>query len=164
MPQPTVTVHFSKPSLEAIVVPPPQQTIDHPWRQPSYQTASPAALDSFGATRRAPLGHVVMGRAGDKGSNCNVGFFVRHADEWDWLRSLLSTPTFVRLLGKEYTGNRIDRCELPGVKAVHFLLKDHLDRGSVSSSSMDPFGKNLCEYIRARWVDVPQRFLERGRV
>ena len=32
-----------------------------------------------------------------------------------------------KLLGpKEFTGNGIDRFEIPGIKAVHFLLHDHL--------------------------------------
>jgi hypothetical protein len=132
--------------------------------QKSYENANPVDLSSFGPTTRGPLGWVVLGRSGDKASDADTGFFVRNDDEWDWLRTLLSTETFIKLLGKEYTGNRIDRCEFPGVKAVHFLLKDHLDRGSISSSSMDPFGKNLCEYIRGRYVDIPNKFLERGRV
>ena len=150
-------------SGEGVDVEGPRETREH-GPQRSYETSEPADLSSFGRTTRAPLGYVVLGRSGDKASDADVGFFVRRADEWDWLRTLLSTPTFIKLLGKEHTGNRIDRCEFPGVKAVHFLLKDHLDRGSVSTSSMDPFGKNLCEFIRQRVVDVPDKFLERGRV
>lgn len=150
-------------SGETIDIPGPTDTKVY-GPQKSYEPSNPVDLSTFGPVTRGPLGWVALGRSGDKASDADVGFFVRNQDEWDWLRTLLSTETFIKLLGKEYLGNRIDRCEFPGVKAVHFLLKDHLDRGSVSSSSMDPFGKNLCEYIRSRYVDIPNKFLDRGRV
>ncbi|KAI1261935.1 hypothetical protein F5Y18DRAFT_400123 [Xylariaceae sp. FL1019] len=150
-------------SGESFEIPGPTETKTY-GPQDSYDTEDPADLSSFGPTTRGPLGWIVLGRSGDKASDANSGFFVRHDDEWDWLRTLLSIENFKKLLAKEDLGHRIDRCEFPGARAVHFLLKDHLDRGSVSSSSMDPFGKNLCEYIRARYVDIPNKFLDRGRV
>ena len=86
----------------------------------------PVDLASFGDTIRAPLGHVVLGRSGDKASDANVGFFVRHEDEWQWLRSLLSVDKMKQLLGREYNGKAVDRFEIPNIRAVHFLLHDHL--------------------------------------
>ena len=66
----------------SIPVPAPTDTEDFLYQQPSYETESPVAQDTFGATTTAPLGYVVHARSGDKGSDANVGFFVRHADEW----------------------------------------------------------------------------------
>jgi hypothetical protein len=145
-------------------VPPPDKVAEHPFQQPSYAPTNPISLDSFCPTEPAPLGHVVLGRAGDKGSNCNAGFFVRHADEWDWLRSLLSTERFVELMGEEFHGQKIDRMEFPNIWAVHFLVHDHLDRGVTANATYDVLGKFLSEFIRARVVDIPTKFLERGRV
>ena len=54
--------------------------------------------------------------------------------------------------------------EIPGIKAVHFLLHDHLDRSYNASSTYDGLGKNVCEYLRAKHVEVPNKFLRRGRV
>ncbi|KAH0442492.1 DUF1446 domain-containing protein [Colletotrichum camelliae] len=142
----------------------PTNVRDYEREQPSYDTANAADLKEFGETTRGPLGWVVLGRSGDKSSNANLGLFVRHDDEWDWLRSLLSTAKLRELLGKDDKGRQIDRCEFPNIRAVHFLLKDHLDRGFNSTSSFDSLGKNLCEYIRSRHVDIPNKFLERGRV
>ena len=142
----------------------PTCTREYPRQQPSYDTSDPVALDSFGATVRAPLGYVVLGRSGDKASDANIGFFVRHDDEWDWLRSLLSLETLRTLLGPEYTGKPIDRFEIPGIRAVHFLLWDHLDRGYNACSKFDSLGKNVVEFLRAKHVDIPRKFLERGRV
>jgi hypothetical protein len=142
-------------------LPPKFQQFDR--QQPSYETANPIALDSFGPTARMPLGNIVLGRSGDKCSDANVGFFVRHDDEFEWLRSLLTIGKIKELLGpEEYKGKPIDRFEMPGIRAVHFLLHDHLDRGYDACSTYDTLGKNVCEYLRAKSVDIPIQFVRRG--
>jgi hypothetical protein len=125
----------------------PKVTKTYPRQQHSYDATSPVDLSTFGETVRAPLGYIVAGRSGDKASDCNCGFFVRHDDEWDWLRSFMTIERIKQLLGSvEYTGKPIDRFELPGIKAVHFLLHDHLDRGYNACSNYDTLGKSkLCE-------------------
>ena len=133
-------------------------------RQWSYETKDPVDLESFGATTRGPLGWVVLGRSGDKASDCNCGFFVRHDDEWDWLRSFLTIPKIKQLLGPEYNGKEVERFEIPGIRAVHFMLHDHLDRSWGASSTYDGLGKNCMEYLRAKYVDIPNVFLRRGLV
>ncbi|PLB36514.1 acyclic terpene utilization AtuA family protein [Aspergillus candidus] len=130
--------------------------------QPSYDTKKPADLAIFGETDQAPLGRVACGRSGDKGADCNVGFFVQHDDEWEWLRTFLTCERIKELLGPvEYTGNPIERFEIPGTRTVHFLLRSHLDRGFNSSSSVDVLGKNTGEFLRSRTVAVPRVFLRR---
>ncbi|KAF1987325.1 DUF1446-domain-containing protein [Aulographum hederae CBS 113979] len=134
-------------------------------RQPTYETSNPVDLSSFGETVRLPLGKIVLGRSGDKCSDCNVGLFVRHDDEWDWLRSFLTVAKIRELLGpEEDTGKPIDRFEMPNIRAVHFLLHDHLDRGYDACSTYDTLGKNCCEYLRMRMVDLPKKFVDRGTV
>jgi len=69
------------------------------------------------------------------------------------------------MLGQEEcSGGRIDRFEMRNIRSVHFLLKNHLDRGYNSGSKLDTLAKNLCEYLRAKVVPVPIKFLERGVV
>lgn len=164
LPQEFVREQAYLPDGRVLDIPSPTVVQTYPREQPSYDPVSPADLSSFGPTTRAPLGYVVLGRSGDKSSNCNLGLFVRHDDEWEWLRSLLTIGKIRQLLGKDDKGKQIDRCEFPNIRAVHFLLKDHLDRGFNSTSSFDSLGKNLCEYIRSKHVDIPNRFLERGRI
>ncbi|KAF2495864.1 DUF1446-domain-containing protein, partial [Lophium mytilinum] len=164
IPQSTQTIHFSNSSLKSITLPPPSNTIPHKPQQPSYPPTSPVSLTSFGPTTPTPLGHVVLARAGDKGSNCNIGLFVRHEDEWAWLRSLLSMETFIGLLGEDYHGQKIDRMEFEELWAVHFLLHDWLDRGVTANATYDILGKFLAEYLRCKIVDVPNVFLERGKI
>ncbi|KAF9698497.1 hypothetical protein EKO04_003933 [Ascochyta lentis] len=153
-------------AVEAVIdIPPPSDTKTWPKQQPTQDiTVASEDLSSFGATVRAPLGTIVHARSGDKGSDCNVGFWVRHQDEYAWLQTLLSTEFAKQLLADEYKGKRIERFEFPGLKAVHFLLKDHLDRGVSCTTSVDFLGKNCAEYLRARLVDIPMKFLARGRI
>ena len=133
--------------------------------QESYNTRNPVPLEQFGETVDAPLGYVALGRSGDKASDANVGFFVPDQEQWDWLRSFLTIEIFKELLGpEEYSGGRIDRFEMGNIRAVHFLLKNHLDRGYNSGSKLDTLAKNLCEYLRAKYVPVPRKFLEKGRI
>ncbi|ERS97503.1 hypothetical protein HMPREF1624_05671 [Sporothrix schenckii ATCC 58251] len=164
MPQALVheTAHLPDGTVQHIPAPTVTQTF--PREQPSYDTADPVDLAQFGPTTRAPLGYVALGRSGDKSSNCNLGLFVRRDDEWAWLRTVLSTAKLRELLGKDNVGRPMDRCEFPNIRAVHFLLKDHLDRGFNSTSGLDSLGKNLCEYIRCKYVDIPDKFLARGRI
>lgn len=115
-------VHFSDISKASIPIAAPTVTSGLPSQQPSYPPTNPVDLSSFGETVEAPLGYIVHARAGDKGSNCNVGFFVRHEDEWDWLRSFFTIHKLTELLGEDYIGQRIDRMEFPKIWAVHFLL------------------------------------------
>lgn len=115
---------------EDVEIPPPdeKETRTYPKQQPSEEvTANSADMSRFGRTERGPLGWLVHARSGDKGSNANVGFWVRHKDEWDWLRSLLSVETMKYLLAEEYSGGKIDRFELQNAYGVHFLLHDHLE-------------------------------------
>jgi hypothetical protein len=143
-------------------VEPPTKTIVHPTSQPSYEPTNPIELSAFGPTKRMPLGRVVYARAGDKGSNCNVGLFARNSEEWPWLRTLLSTEKLINLMADDFKGQKIDRMEFPNLWAVHFLLHDHLDRGVTANATYDVLGKFIAEFLRLKIVDVPIVFLDQG--
>ena len=99
------------------------------------------------------------------------------------MRSFLTVDKLKEMLGsdwKENTGTRkngkngknekkkgsrrIDRFEMRNLRVVHFLLKDWLDRGYNSGSGVDTLAKNLGEFLRCRRVQIPNVFLERGRI
>ncbi|KAH4025513.1 hypothetical protein HBI38_023440 [Parastagonospora nodorum] len=165
LPQSAIDHKVHLPNSETVDIAAPTETKVWDKHQPTQtNTSNIKTLDSFGPTIPSPLGTIVHARSGDKGSDCNIGLWVRHADEYAWLQNLLSTSFMTTLLADEYTGGRVERCEFEGLRAVHFLLKDHLDRGVSCSMSADLLGKNCAEYVRARWVDVPVKFLSRGRV
>ncbi|KAJ2904383.1 DUF1446-domain-containing protein [Zalerion maritima] len=152
------TVHLlytpAKGTKSSIPMSAPTNTKVYPKQQPSSpETVNPVSLSSFGETVRAPMGYVVAGRSGDKASDCNVGFFVRHDDEWDWLRSFMTIEKVKELLGpQEYKGKPVDRFEVPGIKGYN------------ACSTYDTLGKNACEYMRAKTVDIPKKFVDRGRI
>lgn len=103
-------------------IPAPTDTEDFMYEQPSHETQSPRALDTWGPTTVAPLGYITHARSGDKGSDANVGFFTRNTDEWHWLRSILTVDKIKELLGDDYTGNPVYRFELPNIEGEHELL------------------------------------------
>jgi hypothetical protein len=53
----------------------------------------------------------------------NVGFFVRHEDEYPWLQTLLTVAKIKELFGRDWDGregkSRVERCEFPNLLAVH---------------------------------------------
>lgn len=67
-------------------------------------------------------------------------------------------------MAQEYVGNRIERVEFPGLLAVHFVIHDYLGKGVSSTVRMDSLAKSVAEFLRARYVDVPNRFLARGKI
>ncbi|KAH8900734.1 DUF1446-domain-containing protein [Thozetella sp. PMI_491] len=143
---------------EAVVIPKEQLP-----KQRSYETADSVALEAFGPTKKIPLGQCVFSRSGDKGSNVNVGFFfpagVNSGVKYDWLRSFLTIKAFRSLLANEVTPDVfIERCEFPQIQAVNFVVHGILGAGVSSSSKMDSLGKNLAEYLKARYVDIPIKF------
>ncbi|KAI5464416.1 hypothetical protein BGZ63DRAFT_412058 [Mariannaea sp. PMI_226] len=153
---------------EIIPVDPPKTTASYPVLRPSADTESPVDLLSFGPTQFVPLGSIVHARSGDKADNSNVGFFVRHTDEYPWLRTLLSTQKLKQLLGDDWyktdTRRRVERVEFPHINAVHFRILDNLNGGIASSDRIDGLGKGIAEYLRSKYVDVPKIFLDRGYI
>ncbi|KAF3490795.1 DUF1446 domain-containing protein [Arthroderma uncinatum] len=183
---------FPKPVFEYYVTLLPQADINHqahlPWLNTSLPiapppntklyhinlpsatttTTGPADIPSdFGPTTRGPLGWLVHARSGDKGPDANCGFWVRSDSEYAWLRTLLSTRKVQELLGGEWRDDgsmSIERFELPKLRGVHFLFRNFLDRGVAVTATVDFLGKNVAEYLRARWVDLPDKFLNKGRL
>lgn len=139
--------------------PPAYEPLSH---RDSYDTSTPPVPAFAGPTRSIRLGDIALARSGDKGSNLNVGIFVRTAKQWDWLRSYLSRAQVRRLLGPGVERDsvyRIERVELPGIFAVHFVLYGLLGRGVSSSTRLDAFGKGFADYFRDKLVEVPEEVL-----
>jgi len=128
----------------------------------NYETERPVDLAKFGPTNEVPLGDVVWARSGDKGGNMNVGFFVHEDDEYEWLQTYLTRSKLQALLGDDWRDDYfIERCELPGIKAVHFVVYGILGRGVSSSTILDSLGKGFADYLRARFVQLPEAFISR---
>jgi hypothetical protein len=112
----------------------------------------------WGPTRRVPLGAVAGARSGDKGGDANVGVWVRTERAWPWLASTLTTG-LVRELLPEAAGQTIHRYLLPNLNAVNFVIEGLLGEGVAAAARFDPQAKGLGEWLRARYVDVPEELL-----
>jgi hypothetical protein len=125
----------------------------------------PVAIDlppvPSGRTLRAPIGRVVGARSGDKGGNANLGVFARSDEAYAWLASFLTVERLKELLA-DCAPLPIQRYELPGIRSLNFVIVGLLEDGVASSTRQDPQAKGLGEYLRAKWVDVPEVLLARG--
>lgn len=145
---------------EVVDIPHHTITAPAPVMRGSYETNDPIPLESFGPTKPAPLGTIVHGRSGDKGNNVNVGFFVRSDEEYPWLCSFMTVERIQGLFGGDWSPEfRVERCEFPNIRAVHFRVLDFLGGGGASSNRIDPLGKGVAEYLRSKVVDIPEKFI-----
>ncbi|MEO3869320.1 acyclic terpene utilization AtuA family protein [Nonomuraea sp. B12E4] len=120
-------------------------------RPGGYPRAEPAAGRP---AVRMPLGRVAGARSGDKGGDANLGVWTDTRERYDWLERLLTAEMLKELL-PALAAYRVDRYELPNIKALNFVIHGLLGRGVAASPRMDPQAKALGEELRARLVDVP---------
>lgn len=121
-----------------------------------------SVAESFGPTVRRPLGDLVLARSGDKGGNVNLGLFVHTPVQWRWFCPFMTCDKLRELMGKDWQDwYHIERVELPNLYAVHFVVYGHLGRGVSSSKLLDSLGKGFGEFIRAVYVDIPAKFLDK---
>jgi hypothetical protein len=119
---------------------------------------SPAAWAHGGDTARLPLGTVCGARSGDKGGNANVGVWARTDAAHRWLTAFLTVERFRELLPEAELLD-VHRYELPGLRALNFVVVGILGEGVASSTRPDPQAKGLGEWLRSRLVDVPTSLL-----
>ncbi|MEV4468468.1 acyclic terpene utilization AtuA family protein [Nonomuraea salmonea] len=101
-----------------------------------------------------PLGRIAGARSGDKGGNANLGVWTDTRPRYDWLAAYLTVETLKDLL-PALRPYRVDRHDLPNLKAVNFVIHGLLGRGVAASTRLDPQAKALGEELRARPVEVP---------
>ncbi len=108
--------------------------------------------------RCVPLGTIIGARSGDKGGAANVGVWARGDDAFGWLASYLSVAEFRRLL-PETAGLPVHRHVLPNLRALNFVVDDVLGAGVAANVRHDPQAKALGEWLRARFVEIPEVLL-----
>lgn len=111
-----------------------------------------------GPTVRTPLGRIAGARSGDKGGSANVGVWVRTDEAWAWLAHFLTVDALRELLPETYA-LPVTRHLLPNLRAVNFVIEDILGRGVAYQARFDPQAKGLGEWLRSRYVDIPERLL-----
>jgi hypothetical protein len=104
------------------------------------------------------LGLVAGARSGDKGGDANVGVWARNPAAWPWLAATL-TVDLLRELLPEAASLPVTRHELPNLQAVNFVIEGLLGQGVAAAARFDPQAKALGEWLRARYLDVPEELL-----
>jgi hypothetical protein len=111
-----------------------------------------------GPVRRVPLGRIAGARSGDKGGSANVGVWVRTDDQWRWLANTLTVDVFKELLPEAADFN-VTRHVLPNLRAVNFVIDGILGQGVAYQARFDPQAKGLGEWLRGRYLDIPESLL-----
>ncbi|NIK55340.1 acyclic terpene utilization AtuA family protein [Kribbella shirazensis] len=109
-------------------------------------------------TREVPLGRIAGARSGDKGGDANVGVWVRDEKSWRWLAHTLTVELFKTLL-PETRPLQVTRYLLPNLLAVNFVVEGLLGEGVAAQARFDPQAKAVGEWLRSRYVDVPEVLL-----
>jgi hypothetical protein len=120
--------------------------------------APQASAVPTGTTRRVPLGTVFGARSGDKGGNANVGLWARSDQAYAWLAEQLTVERF-RELVPEAAALDVRRYELANLRAVNFVVVGILGEGVASSTRPDAQAKSLGEFLRSRYVEMPEALL-----
>jgi hypothetical protein len=130
----------------------------------------PSTTPAGGPCRRVPLGTFVHARSGDKGGDANLGLWVAHEQDGAavpaeryaarvaWLTGLV-TPRRVRELVPEAGGLEVEVFALPNLGGVNVVLHGLLGDGVAASTRFDPQAKALGEWVRSRYVDIPEELL-----
>src|SRR6202008_2391966 len=126
-------------------------------RPPAAPPPLPAPLRA-GPTRRVPLGQIAGARSGDKGGSANIGVWVRTDEQWRWLANTLTVELFKDLL-PEAADFDTTRHVPPNLRAVNFVVDGILGQGVAYQARFDPQAKGLGEWLRSRYVDIPERLL-----
>ncbi|MEH1127069.1 acyclic terpene utilization AtuA family protein [Micromonospora sp. CPCC 206061] len=116
---------------------------------PTVTAAPPEAANVPGGPSRGSPPREVGTRSGDKGTDANVGVWVRSDEDYTRLRGWLTVDRFAELL-PETAGLPVERYELPNLRAVNFLIRGLL----APPAQVDPQAKGLGELLRARIADL----------
>ena len=105
-------------------------------------------------TIKVPLIQICYGRSGDKGDVANIGIIAREEKYYPWICHLL-TPQVVHEFFKHFVHGQTYRYELPGIRALNFVLTKSLGGGGLSSLNIDRQGKSYAQNLLTMVIDVP---------
>jgi len=120
---------------------------------PRPPATGPAAPD--GRRIRVPLSRIAYARSGDKGDHANVGVAARSPEAFAFLRGALDADG-VRRRFADLCKGPVERYELPGLRALNFVLRHALGGGGTLSLRADHQGKTLGQGILGMELDVPE--------
>ena len=126
-----------------------------------YYQETPASIAPAptGPTKRIHLGRLFGARSGDKGGNANVGVWALTDESFSFLYHYLTVEEFKRLV-PDFGQYEVERFEMPNLRALNFYIKGVLGTGAASNHRIDKQAKTLGEYLRAKYIEVPEQLAE----
>ena len=149
----TERVHFGGKTTQ--VLPTQRLNMEEIYYQEIPATIAPAPT---GPTTRIPFGRLFGTRSGDKGGNANCGVWAKTDEAYSFLHEFLTVEEFKRLL-PDFGQFEVERYDMPNLKAMNFYIKGVLGTGAASNHRIDKQAKSLGEYLRAKYIDVPNAII-----
>jgi hypothetical protein len=131
--------------------------------KPSRKKAKPAAKKKAAPAKagkqRVKLMKIAIARSGDKGADSNVGVMAKTPELYEFLRKEL-TPERVKRHFREIAMGKVDRYELPNLRALNFILHDSLGGGGTETQKTDAQGKVHGLAMLHMELEVPAQLLK----
>ncbi|MEM7369394.1 MAG: acyclic terpene utilization AtuA family protein [Bacteroidota bacterium] len=105
------------------------------------------------------LGRLFAARSGDKGGNANLGVWAKTPEAYTFLHAFLTVDKLKELL-PDIASFEIQRYDFHTLLGLNFYLMGFLQEGVAASTKMDAQAKTLGEYLRAKWIEVPESLLK----
>lgn len=102
--------------------------------------------------RTVKLREIAFARSGDKGNTSNVGVVPFNEKDYDLLLKKVTVEK-VKEIYKGLVEGQIVRYEMPGIKAINFVMYDALQGGVSRSLNLDVHGKNRSRLILDMDID-----------
>ena len=97
-------------------------------------------------TIELPVHAIAHARAGDKGDVSNISLIAYLDNGWDLINNLV-TEDKIQSIFKRLGSTKVDRYELPNLKALNFVIHNALGGGVNSSLRLDRHGKTLSSHL-----------------
>jgi hypothetical protein len=143
-------VHFAGATTE--VLPTQRLNLEEIYYQQTPASIGPAPT---GLRVKIPFGRLFGTRSGDKGGNANCGVWAKTDEAYTFLYEFLTVDEFKRLV-PDFGQYEVERYDMPNLRAMNFYIKGVLGTGAASNHRIDKQAKSLGEYLRAKYIEVPE--------
>lgn len=103
---------------------------------------------------RIRLQAIAHARSGDKGDASNVGLIADSDELYEVIRREVTVER-VEEHFREVVAGDVERFELPGIRALNFMLHDSLGGGGTESLKTDAQGKTHGQGLLQMLIEVP---------
>jgi len=124
-----------------------------PFVTPSVPQACPTPPSVAGA-RTVMLVKLAYGRSGDKGDSANIAVIARKPEFLPIIREQLTESRVAEWFAHLVEGS-VARYDVPGLRAVNFVLQRALDGGGAASLRPDTQGKSYAQLLLTMPIEVP---------